>query len=94
MIKSFRDKDTSEVFKRKYVKAFSPDLQRNALRKLEVLHAANSLEDLKVLPGNRLEKLSGKRDGQYSIRINNQWRLCFTWRDGDAWEAQITDYHD
>ncbi len=64
-----------------------------AQRKLAVLDAAESLQDLRVPPGNRLEKLSGDRDGQQSIRINDQWRICFRWRDGDAHDVEITDYH-
>ena len=64
-----------------------------ALRKLTILDAAESLQDLRVPPGNRLEKLLGRRSGQHSIRINDQWRLCFVWRDGDAYEVEITDYH-
>jgi proteic killer suppression protein len=68
-------------------------LQRTALRKLAILDAAESLEDLRVPPGNRLEKLSGDRQGQHSIRINDQWRICFGWEEGDAFEVEITDYH-
>lgn len=71
----------------------SPDLRRVALRKLVQLDAAVSLADLRVPPGNRLEKLSADRAGQYSIRINEQWRVCFVWRDGDAHEVEIVDYH-
>lgn len=70
-----------------------PDLRRVALRKLVQLDAAVSLADLRVPPGNRLEKLSADRAGQYSIRINEQWRVCFVWRDGDAHEVEIVDYH-
>ena len=66
---------------------------RLGLRKLLVLDAADALEDLRVPPGNRLEKLKGDRSGQYSIRINDQWRICFEWRDGDAYSVEITDYH-
>lgn len=68
-------------------------VQRVALRKLVILDGAESLEDLRVPPSNRLEKLSGDRRGQYSIRINDQWRICFVWKDGDAYEVEITDYH-
>lgn len=93
MIRSFRDKDTKDIFKRLFVKPFSSGLQRAAYRKLLVLDAAGSLDDLKVPPGNRLEKLSGDREGQYSIRINDQWRICFVFRDSDAYEVEITDYH-
>jgi proteic killer suppression protein len=68
-------------------------LQRAALRKLLLLDAAESLHDLRVPPGNRLEKLAGDREGQYSIRINDQWRVCFLWKDGGAHDVEITDYH-
>jgi len=93
MIFSFRDKRTRMVFERIYVKAFSPDIQRSALRKLEILSAALSLDDLMVPPGNRLEKLAGDREGQYSIRINDQYRICFMWKEGNAYDVEITDYH-
>jgi proteic killer suppression protein len=93
MIRSFRDHRTKEVFERIYVKAFSSDLQRIALRKLEIINAATTLEDLRVPPGNRLEKLHGDREGQYSIRINDQFRVCFRWKDGDAHDVEIVDYH-
>ena len=93
MIKSFRDKWTKEVFERFYVRIFSPDLQRIALRKLEMLNAALTLEDLRIPPGNRLEKLTGDREGQYSIRINEQYRVCFQWKDGDAYKVEIVDCH-
>ncbi len=93
MIKSFRDADTQKVFERQRVRRWSLELQRAALRKLSILDAAEDLRDLRVPPGNRLEKLSGDRAGQYSIRINDQWRICFEWRQGDAYEAEIADYH-
>ena len=93
MIRSFRGKLTRAVFERTYVKAFSPDLQRATLRKLELLNAAISLDDLRVPPGNRLEKLSGDREGQYSIRINDQYRVCFVWKEGNAYNVEISDYH-
>ena len=93
MIRSFGDKLTRTVFERFYVKAFSPDLQRAALRKLEILNAAVSLDDLRVPPGNRLEKLSGDREGQYSIRINNQYRVCFNWKEENAYDVEIANYH-
>jgi len=93
MIRSFLDRQTREVFERQYVKTFSRQLQRAALRKLVILDASPTLEDLRIPPGNRLEKLSGDREGQYSIRINDQWRVCFVWRAGDAWEVEIADYH-
>jgi toxin HigB-1 len=93
MIQSFRDKRTESIFRRTSVKGIHLDVQRAALRKLLIIEAAESLEDLRVPPGNRLEKLSGERKGQYSIRVNNQWRLCFAWSAGDAHQVELTDYH-
>ena len=93
MIKSFRDADTQKVFERQRVRRWSLHLQRAGLRKLLILDAAEELADLRVPPGNRLEKLSGDRAGQYSIRINDQWRICFEWRQGDACEVEIADFH-
>jgi len=93
MIRSFRDRLTRMVFERIYVKTISPDLQRAALRKLEILNAALTLDDLRIPPGNRLEKLSGDREGQHSIRINEQYRVCFQWKNGDAYVVEIVDYH-
>ena len=93
MIRTFRHKETERLFRREPVKEFPPPVQRVALRRLLLLDAAESLDDLRVPPGNRLEKLRGDRKGQYSIRINDQWRVCFRWEDGDAYEVEITDYH-
>jgi toxin HigB-1 len=93
VIKSFRDSDTRRVFERGRVRRWSEQLQRAALRKLLILDAATDLRDLAVPPGNRLEKLSGERSDQHSIRINDQWRICFVWKGGDAYEAEIVDYH-
>ena len=93
MIKSFRDRDSQRVFLRERVRKFSPELQRVAQRKLVVIEGAESLEDLRVPPGNRLERLKDGRLGQYSIRVNQQWRICFRWKDGDAFDVEITDYH-
>ncbi len=93
MIRSFRDKETERIFLREPRTKLARPLQRAALRKLLMLHAAVSLNDLLVPPGNRLEKLGGDREGQYSIRINDQWRICFEWEDGDAHEVEIADYH-
>jgi len=93
VIKSFRDPDTQRAFERTRVRRWSVALQRAALGKLLILDAAEELGDLRVPPGNRLEKPSGDRAGQYSIRVNDQWRICFEWRRGDACEAEITDYH-
>lgn len=93
MIRSFRDKETEKVFQREPSRKFPPALQRHAQRKLAVLDGAETLQDLRVPPGNRLERLKGDREGQYSIRINDQWRICFKWSDGDADDVEITDYH-
>jgi proteic killer suppression protein len=93
MIKTFRDKETESIFARQVSRKFPATLLKVAWRKLAILDAAGSLHDLRVPPGNRLEKLSGERAGQYSIRINDQWRICFQWRAGNAHEVEITDYH-
>ena len=93
MIKSFRNRDTESVFDRQRVRRWPPGVLRAALRKLLILDAAESLADLRVPPGNRLERLRGNREGQHSIRINDQWRICFRWRDGDAYDVEIVDYH-
>jgi proteic killer suppression protein len=93
MIRSFRDRKTEEVFRRERVRALHPYVQRLAQRKLVILDAAESLQDLRLPPGNRLERLSGDRAGQRSIRVNDQWRICFYWRDGDAHDVEIADYH-
>ena len=93
MIRSFRGRDTEEVFRRKPTRAFPPEILRVALRKLLILDAAESLGDLRIPPSNRLEKLIGSRKGQYSIRVNDQWRICFEWRGTDAHEVDIVDYH-
>lgn len=93
MIKSFRDKDTEKVFLREKSRRLSAAVQHLAQRKLAILDAAESLEELRVPPGNRLEKLRGDREGQRSIRVNDQWRICFRWSEGDAYDVEITDYH-
>jgi proteic killer suppression protein len=93
MIKSFGNKETERLFSRQYPRRFPANLHRAAWRKLAILDAAEQLEDLRVPPGNRLEKLSGDRQGQYSIRINDQWRICFEWREGNAYKVEIVDYH-
>ena len=93
MIRSFRDKQTEHIFRRERVKRFPQHVQRASLRKLLILDAAESLDDLRVPPGNRLEQLKGNRKGQWSIRVNEQWRVCFVWSDGDAYDVEITDYH-
>lgn len=93
MVKSFRCKETEKVFLRQRSARFSADIYRIALRKLLLLDAAEKLEDLRIPPGNRLEKLRGNRQGHYTIRINDQWRICFRWSEGDAYEVEIVDYH-
>ena len=93
MIKSFNCKETEKVFNRKYSKKLPQTIQQRALRKLRMLDAADQINDLRVPPGNRLEELSGSRKGQHSIRINNQWRICFEWKNNDAHSVEIVDYH-
>lgn len=92
MIKSFRSKDTEAIFNDVLVKRLKA-IERPARRKLLYLHRARNLKDLKQPPGSRLEKLKGDREGQSSIRINDQWRICFKWIDGDAHDVEIVDYH-
>lgn len=92
-IKTFADANTEKLFNRLRVKVWGPEIQKVGLRKLVILHAAANLYDLRVPPGNRLEALSGNRAGQHSIRINDQWRICFRWVDGDAYDVEIVDYH-
>jgi proteic killer suppression protein len=93
MIRSFKHKLAEALFDGKCPKGFPSDLLRVARRKLESVHAAQRLEDLRVPPGNRLEALAADRAGQYSIRVNDQWRVCFVWSDGGAWDVEIVDYH-
>ncbi len=93
MIRSFADRDTERVFRRERARRFSPAVQKAGYRKLLMLDAAETLNDLRVPPGNRLEKLSGDRVGRHSVRIKKQWRICFRWRGGDAFDVEITDYH-
>jgi toxin HigB-1 len=93
MIKSFRDKQTAAIDAGTLKKGFPPELIRRAQQLLTLLDAAKSLDDLRSPPGNRLEKLSGNQEGQYSIRINAQWRICFIWQNGDADSVEIVDYH-
>jgi proteic killer suppression protein len=93
VIRSFRDRDTERLLNRQKIRRLPADLHRAALRKLLILDAATSLDDLKVPPANRLEKLLGDRRGQHSIRINDQWRICFRWSSGDAFDVEIVDYH-
>lgn len=93
MIVSFRDSETKGVFEGERSKRLSPSLHRVAMRKLRVLHATNSLNDLRVPPGNRLEKLSGTWSAYHSIRINDQWRIRFRWSSGNVHDVEILDYH-
>lgn len=93
MIKSFRDKETEKIFNRYFSKKFPPTIQRRALIQLRSLHNAAGIEDLRNPPSNHLEKLSADRTGQFSIRINDQWRICFVWDGNDAHDVEITDYH-
>ena len=93
VIKSFKNKETENIYTREGSGKIQGDIQQVALRKLRMINNAKKLNDLRIPPANRLEKLKGDRKGQHSIRINDQWRICFTWRDGDAYEVEITDYH-
>ena len=93
MIKSFKCKDTEKIFDRQFSKKLPNAMQPIALRKLRMLNRATIMNDLKVPPGNRLESLHGERKGQYSIKINNQWRICFRWKEKDAYDVEIVDYH-
>ena len=93
MIKSFKDAETEKVFARWLSRRLPKAIQQAALRKLRMINNAVSLNDLRIPPSNRLEKLLGDRAGQLSIRINDQWRICFEWREGDAFNVEITDYH-
>ncbi len=93
MIESFRDKDTQAVAERRRVRKFSQNIQRRAQRKLVMLNNAQSLNDLRVPPGNRLQALGGDRRGWHSLRVNDQWRICFVWNNGNAHWVEIVDYH-
>ncbi|MFB4348857.1 type II toxin-antitoxin system RelE/ParE family toxin [Microbacterium sp. CR_7] len=93
MIRSFGSKDTERLWRRERVASLDPRIQRVALRKLRQLGAAEVLDDLRTPPGNRLEALKGNRAGQHSIRINDQWRICFEWTDAGPEEVEIVDYH-
>lgn len=92
MIKTFKCKETERIFNAQFSHRLSQDIQRSAVRKLEMLSAATQLESLRIPPAHQLEKLSGDRSGQYGIRINQQWRMCFVWQDGDAYGVEIVDY--
>ncbi len=93
VIRSFGNKDTERIWHEQYVKRMDRSMQRATLRKLELIHAAKDVEDLRIPPGNRLEQVSGDRRGQHSIRVNAQWRLCFVWREEGAEDVELVDYH-
>jgi proteic killer suppression protein len=93
VIRSFGSKDTERIWNEEFVKGIDRNVQRAAMRKLELLHAAVDLEDLRLPPGNRLERLKGDRRGQHSIRVNDQWRVCFAWSNGGADAVELVDYH-
>jgi proteic killer suppression protein len=93
MIKTFHCKETEKLFRGRFSGRLPQSIQRLALRKLTQVHGAASLEFLRIPPGNRLERLSGDRDGEWSLRINDQWRICFRWIDGNAYDVEIVDYH-
>ncbi len=93
MIRSFANRDAERIFHRRRTRRLAVDVQRVARRRLLILDAADRLDDLRVPPGNRLEKLIGNRNGQHSVRINDRWRICFRWHRGDAYDVEIIDYH-
>ena len=93
MVQSFKDRETEKIFRGQFSRKLPQDIQRVAARKLEHLNAATVLETLRVPPGNRFEALGRDRKGQHSIRINDQWRVCFVWQDGHAFDVEIVDYH-
>ena len=93
MIKSIRDSETEKIFRRERSRKLPPDIPQAAYRKLRYFHNAKDLTDLRIPPSNRLEKLKGDRRGQHSIRINDRWRICFTWKTNDAYDVEIVDYH-
>ncbi len=93
VIKTFKNDDTEKIYQRQRSRKFPADIQQVTLRKLRMLNNSVSINDLRVPPANRLEKLSGNRAGQWSIRINDQWRICFRWEGSDAYDVEVTDYH-
>mgnify|MGYP001034258242 FL=1 len=93
MIKSFKSKETQKLFQRQFSRKLPPEIHRIARKKLEVLDASETIQDLRIPPSNHLEKLSKERKGQHSIRVNDQWRICFEWREGNAYNVEIVDYH-
>ena len=93
MIRTFKDREAEKIFKREFSRKIPTDIQEIALRKLRMLNRSINLNDLKIPPANRLEKLKGNRTGQYSIRINDQWRICFEWHQNESFKVEIVDYH-
>ena len=93
MIRSFKDKETQKIFERQRSRKLPSEIQQVALRKLRMLNQSSTLQELRIPPANRLERLSGDREDQYSIQINNQWRICFEWQNDDAFNVEIVDYH-
>lgn len=93
VIESFKDKETRKIWHREFSRRLPHGIQRLAYRKLVLIHRSKTLDDLRVPPGNRLKALSGNREGQHSIRINQQWRVCFRWENGNAFDVEVTDYH-
>lgn len=93
MIRNFKDKESQKIFERQRSRKLPSDIQQVALRKLRMLDRAETLQDLRVPPANRLERLIGNREGQHSIRVNDQWRICFIWKDNEALDVEIVDYH-
>jgi toxin HigB-1 len=93
MINSFKDRETEKIYNREYSRKLPHDMQRIAMKKLWMIDAAPDIDSLRVPPGNRLEALKGDRSGQFSIRINDQWRICFKWSDNNAYDVEIVDYH-
>jgi proteic killer suppression protein len=93
VIRGFKDAETEKIYHRERSRKLPTDIQQVALRKLRMINNAVNINDLRTPPANHLEKLSGNREGQYSIRINDQWRICFQWKNNDAFNVEITDYH-
>jgi len=93
MIKSFADKETEKVFNKEFSRKRPHEIQEKAKRKLDIINAAETLHDLSIPPGNHLEPLHGDREGQYRIKINDQWRICFYWIDNNSCDVEFTDYH-
>lgn len=93
MIVNFKDQSTEKIWNQTFAQKIPPELQRIALRKMILIHGAAELDDLKIPPGNKLETLKGDRKGQHSIRINNQFRICFVWKNNNVYNVEITDYH-